>query len=175
MNKIDKLIKKFDDLESKLNFKKFPRIPVLKLSFGIIITSTLTYIIFKSQINKYISREGVNITQNIVESPQLQLSVQSELVRLLNDSHMQNQVSTLSIQTINNKQVQDNIVIMFNNLLQRKDVNEITKKFVIGIINSKEVEEAIYQQVEKISKDEDNNKNIGFIIKKSVYHSIFSK
>ena len=51
----------------------------------------------------------------------------------------------------------------------------MTKKFIIDIINSKEVENTIYQQVEKISKDENNNKNIGKIIKKSIYHSIFSK
>lgn len=175
MNNIDKLIKKFDDFETKLNFKKFPKIPVLKLSFGLITITTLTYFTFKPQINKYITQEGSNITQNIVESPQLQLKVQSELVRLISDSQTQSEINNLAIQTVNNKEVQDNIVIMFDKLLQRKDVNEITKKFVIDIINSKEVENAIYQQVEKISKDETNNKNIGNIIKKSVYHSIFSK
>lgn len=148
---------------------------MIKLSIGLILSSTLTYFIFKPQINKYISKEGVNITQNIVESPQLQTSVQIELIRLINEPQTQNEINNLVIQTINNIQVQDNIVYMFDKLLQRNDVKEITKNFVIGIINSKEVEEAIYQQVEKISKDEDNNKNIGKIIKKSIYHSIFSK
>ena len=93
---------------------------------------------------------------------------------MINESQIKNEINNLVIQTTNNIQVQDNIVYMFNKLLQRNDVKEITKKFVIEIINSKEVEDAIYQQVEKISKDEDNNKNIGKIIKKSIYHSIFS-
>ena len=63
MNIIDKLIKKFDEFESKLNLNKIPKIPVIKLSIGLILSSTLTYFIFKPQINKYISKEGVNITQ----------------------------------------------------------------------------------------------------------------
>ena len=85
MKKIDELIKKFDEFESKLNFKKFPKIPVLKLSFGLITISTLTFIIFRPQINKYLSQEGSNISKNIIESPQLQVSIQNELVRLIND------------------------------------------------------------------------------------------
>jgi hypothetical protein len=175
MNNIDKLIKKFDEFESKLNFKKFPKIPVLKLSFGLITISTLTFIIFRPQINKYLSQEGSNISKNIIESPQLQVSIQNELVRLINDAYTKNEINNLTKQIINDKEVQDNVVLIFGKLLQREDVNIITKKFVIDIINSKEVENAIYQQVEKISKDEENNKNIGKIIKKSVYHSIWTK
>jgi hypothetical protein len=175
MKKIDELINKFDEFESKLNLKKFPKIPVLKLSFGLITISTLTFIIFRPQINKYLSHEGANISQNIIESPQLQISIQNELVKLINHNYTKNEINNLTKQIINDKEIQDNIVYMFDNLLQRDDVNTIAKKFIIDIINSKEVENAIYQQVEKISKDENNNKNIGKIIKKSVYYSIFSK
>ncbi len=42
-------------------------------------------------------------------------------------------------QITNNEQVQNYIVSMFGKLLEREDVNNMTKKFVIGIINSKQV------------------------------------
>jgi hypothetical protein len=38
-----------------------------------------------------------------------------------------------------------------------------------------QVKNIIYKQVEKISKDESNNKNICKIIKNSIYHSIWTK
>lgn len=175
MNKIDELMKKFDDFEKKINLKKFPRVPVLKLSLGLISLTTLTYFIFRPQINKYLSKEGTNITQNIVESKELQITVRDELVKIVNDKYTQVQLANLTKQIINDEFVQNEIVITFNKLLQRKDVNDITKKFVIDIINSEEVENAICQQIDKISKNDTNNKNIGKIIKGSVYHSIFSK
>jgi hypothetical protein len=97
MDEIEKLIK-------KINFKKFPRITVLKLSFGFISLTTISLVIFRLQINKYLSNEGTNITQNIVESKELQTIVQNELNNLVK-------------QIINDEQVQNNIVIMLDKLL----------------------------------------------------------
>lgn len=185
-NKYSHIVKRFNKNYIKQKFNEYdkqrltnyPNIPLFKIALGCGIFSLGTfgfYLIFKKQINLYLSNQGSEISSNIIKSNNVQMSV-NDLIKHPETAQMVNELSENVInQLCQSEDIKDKLAKLILNILNRTDVkNEITN-CIIEIINQPIVMDELNKTIKNITDDKNNIEQITKLITNTIESDSVSK
>jgi hypothetical protein len=185
-----KLINNYDQ---QYMMKNYPKVPIFKMFLGgvtMLISSVGIYNIFKIPIHKYISSEGAQIAEGIVNSEKVQNIVKLNVSYLIENKQLNDELTKMVIELICRDDIKDNLSHMFIELFDRNDIKDNLAKMCIDVIQKQEIIDAvnkliidacndpinqdeIAKSIKEIISREDVRKDVSIMVRKVIKGSIF--